>query len=1006
MPRSRFQTASRNRTTFLQVNLGRGRIAQNLCLQTAAEHRADILLLSEQCGSVDTAEWYEDASGRAAIMVVNPVICARNVQETSSGFVAINSNIVDIFSCYFSPNDNREKFAEELAELEIRVRMAGEVIITGDFNAKSPLWGEWRRDWRGQLVEEMISRLDLAVITIGGSPTFRRGNAESIIDLTLASQQVARRISGWEVLEKESLSDHSYILFHLDGNVAWQEDIRAGSRMKAWNAKKIDPVALEEALEEMRLLDSFSGNRRVATIEEKVERVTRDIARVCDSCMPKRRTAAGCRRARYWWTEEIADLRKECVKAKRRSTRSRGDRVLIGRYKEARQRLKKAIKLSKNKKWRDLLEEVENDPWGFPYKLVCKRLGANKKNPALNDEHWVKEIIKDLFPSGNVAEVVRPVRADVRCEERFTVDDLKSEGKRLQSGKSPGPDGIPNEILQRIIAVYPEKMLDVYNECLRTGSFPKPWKKQKLILLRKGDKPLDRTSSYRPICLLDTMGKVLEGMLLNRLEDHMVGVGGFSGNQFGFRRGLSTVDAIKETLKMVQEAREQGEERKGFCAMIAIDIRNAFNSLRWPDVLEALRRKNVPEYLRDIVEDYLHQRQILHEGDGWFIRQAMTRGAPQGSRLGPFFWKVVYDDLLEVPLPGGVKIVGFADDSIIVVEALEEHVLEVKMQESIAIVERWLTSRGLEMAVNKTEAVLVTKRRTYRTPRLVIDGVRIDWKKQLTYLGVEVDRGLSFGPHVMKVSKKAAAAAGNLSRLMPNVGGPTGKKRRLYASVVHSILLYAAPVWVNAMTKQVHRKRLLSVQRQVALRVAAAYRTVSAGAVMVVASIPPIDLLAWERSEIFEESKAGEATITQIRRDARDRLLRRWQDRWDEEVSGRWTYRLIPDLHKWMSRGYGETSYYLTQALTGHGSFRAYLHRFRRSEDASCLDCEAEEDDAEHAIFHCRRWMPEREVLGTLVGSPISPDNLGELMVAEEAKWKAIEDFVKTVMKTREAQLR
>lgn len=31
------------------------------------------------------------------------------------------------------------------------------------------------------------------------------------------------------------------------------------------------------------------------------------------------------------------------------------------------------------------------DPWGFPYKLVRKKLVARKKNTTLSDEHWVKE---------------------------------------------------------------------------------------------------------------------------------------------------------------------------------------------------------------------------------------------------------------------------------------------------------------------------------------------------------------------------------------------------------------------------------------------------------------------------------------------------------------------------------------------------------------------------------------------------------------------------------------
>ena len=103
---------------------------------------------------------------------------------------------------------------------------------------------------------------------------------------------------------------------------------------------------------------------------------------------------------------------------------------------------------------------------------------------------------------------------------------------------------MPNEILKEVIGAYPEILLEAFNSCLREGRFFIDWKKQRLVLLRKGDKPLENALSYRPICLLDTIGKLLEEMILQRLQGHMVGENGLSENQFGFRKGRSTFDAI------------------------------------------------------------------------------------------------------------------------------------------------------------------------------------------------------------------------------------------------------------------------------------------------------------------------------------------------------------------------------------------------------------------------------------------------------------------------------
>ena len=101
-----------------------------------------------------------------------------------------------------------------------------------------------------------------------------------------------------------------------------------------------------------------------------------------------------------------------------------------------------------------------------------------------------------------------------------------------------------------------------------------------MVLLRKGNKYLENASSYRPICLLDTMGKLLEALILQRLQTLLVGENGLSENQLGFRKGRFTVDAIQAVVDTATKARRGTGKRKGFCASISNDTRNAFNTAR------------------------------------------------------------------------------------------------------------------------------------------------------------------------------------------------------------------------------------------------------------------------------------------------------------------------------------------------------------------------------------------------------------------------------------------
>ena len=114
---------------------------------------------------------------------------------------------------------------------------------------------------------------------------------------------------------------------------------------------------------------------------------------------------------------------------------------------------------------------------------------------------------------------------------------------------------------------------------------------------------------------MDTMGNLLEEMILQRLQGNMIHVNGLSENQFGFRKGRSTVDAIQAVVDIATKARRGTGKLKGFCALISIDIRNAFNIARWNVCIEAMVRKKVPDYLLRMIDDYLSDRWVIYEGD-------------------------------------------------------------------------------------------------------------------------------------------------------------------------------------------------------------------------------------------------------------------------------------------------------------------------------------------------------------------------------------------------------
>ena len=121
--------------------------------------------------------------------------------------------------------------------------------------------------------------------------------------------------------------------------------------------------------------------------------------------------------------------------------------------------------------------------------------------------------------------------------------------------------------------------------------------------------------------------------------------------------------------------------------------------------------------------------------------------------------------------------------------AEDVRILELRINESLWRAKRWFDSRGLKMAPEKTEALLVTDRKSFLYLRIVFGEHEVEWKTSIKYLGVQLDRRLTFGENLKIAIAKAIQCGENLARLMPNIGGPKEAKRRLMASAVHTKLL-------------------------------------------------------------------------------------------------------------------------------------------------------------------------------------------------------------------------
>ncbi|KAI4476354.1 hypothetical protein M0804_013669 [Polistes exclamans] len=452
------------------------------------------------------------------------------------------------------------------------------------------------------------------------------------------------------------------------------------------------------------------------------------------------------------------------------------------------------------------------------------------------DPPLLTRIVATLFPGGgrSVAPNVIVGDPDVII---VTAGEVRRAAKRIHLGRAPGPDKIPGLVVEKAAIHCCRGLAECFTMLLRKGIYPQVWKRAKLVLLKKkhvgdGSAP----STYRPIFLLDEVGKLFKRVVVSMVSEFLDSKNILSPFQHSFRVGHSTLGAIKKVKDYIQECASGGQVG----VLTLLDISNAFNSLPYETVIASMK---------------------------------------------------------------GIK-------------------------------------------------------------------------PSVKYLGIALDPGMTFRLHFKALIPKAEGILRSIGRILPNLHGPRERKRRLYSSVIHSVLLYGAPVWWRAVVgDQRVRRAVRALQRKMAIRVCCAYRTVSFHAAMMVAGIIPLDHLAPRLAEVYATLKDAEGPVPPNIRAALGafamiRAVSAWKKeeisliRVTGETGARVRAAIVDRLDEWVGRPYSiGTTFHATQLMTGHGCFPAYLYGIRRTDSPRCYHCGADRDDAEHTLIECPAWTNARDSL-------------------------------------------
>ena len=986
---------------IIQLNAQRSKtVAAEISQQSSKG--VDIILLQEpyiKCRNKNKLAAYCDLSDKIMIPPVeNPmvgiIIKNRSIQaldincEGSGHLQAAQLSLPGlsfyVINAYFQHSDSFETRTELLNSIEallIKIGTNEKVLICADFNAKSTFWHSPITDTHGENIEIFINQHDLAVLNRPGfPPTFSTIYGSSYIDASISTQNFTALIHNWKVIDNLTMSDHNTISFEI-----WSDKSRTPLSefpCSRYNLKTANWDIFECGL------NTYFEPHSLAKLQQDPPNRAADILNVkinqtCEMAINKQKLF---NRKVPWWSEELTLLRRQVnqqSKGIRNAKRRYGPCQLVDRMivelKKIRNKYTRLIKKSKAKCWQDFVtSEGNRDPWGLPYKIIRNKIsndcvyhsvdGVTKLNE-LGNKMLAKMVPRsqDHAPPGDYT--------NDNMEPPIMESEIKNSILRMRKKTAPGIDGIYPEILAKIFELKPEILINIFNNCLENRSFPNAWKVAELkILLKRGDRDPNNLGSYRPISLLPSVGKLFERILLGRIQTDYYNMKLENSNQMGFKRGLSTDDALLRITSQIRS--NQNLPQKTHTIGLFLDVKGAFDNVSWSAIFRRLSAAKVSGTLYDTMRSYFtNRRMILKLGDT-HSEAIMQRGCPQGSIVGPLAWNWVMDELLDTLSEletDGIHPTAYADDLALIIHGKSRDDLQNKANKAIEVIQNWCQNSGLQLAEEKSIGILFFH--TLKFPNRIIIKINdknIQFKKETKYLGIWLDEDLTFIPHFKKVKANINALSNSIKTIARHKWGLNQRTVALYwKSLYLPIATYGAVVIDKNPTRVLLNNAMDAIDRAILLGSIRACRTVSTAALRVLAGAAPLRLEIKKLAVKYKIRKNISATLGQYEfiqhesiEDYRvereylklDREIGRlWQEEWESGDTGRLTKRFFPQVkYGNMPKWYNPDMFTLF-LLSGYGSINGTLHARGAIDTPSpnCPECPDIEETVEHILFEC-----------------------------------------------------
>lgn len=711
------------------------------------------------------------------------------------------------------------------------------IMLMGDFNAHHTSWGSSKTDYYSLSLLEVVDESDLCIIN-DGTPTRRVSplqDPNSAVDLTICSPSLAPLLS-WQVLTQSHGSDHFPILISIPNRVIPTRNFNPSLK---YRLSDVDWSSFATCLEsKINLLTPTNSTNLIDNYSKFIESVTSS----ADENFPQKKPY-NYKVSTPWWDPECT----AAAKKRKESEKKYNMAMTVENYLEYKENAAKATRLFTKKKrqgWKNYCQNLSpRTPPSVVWKQIKQYRGSfsSDNNAHADPATWLGAFANKMSPPSapnwdSLPSPPIPLPSLHYLDSPFSHTELQLALDGLQDS-APGADGIPYSFLKNASEKCKEYYLDLVNNIFSSGIFPESWKSQVVIpILKSGKNPSD-PNSRRPIALSSVLAKIAEHMAKNRLEWYVEHKNILAKSQYGFRKGMSTID----NLAIITTDIRITLVKKQYLVGVFLDIEAAYDNVLLPELRRKLMKLSLPEKFVRFLTNPLMGRTISVKGPTSSLPPGLVwKGLPQGSVTSPILYSLYTYDLEDTVQPH-CQILQYADDLVLYVsdKSLDEAVSQ--LNRALEYLTEWLTLHGLSLSASKSKVVVFSNKRLIPPVRVKINNKIIPEDTEVKFLGVWLDRKLTGTPHFEYISQKCEKNI-NVLRSLSGVwwGAHPFTQRLMYNAIIRSHLDYAS--FLLDPSRKLGLQKLDKIQSKSLRIILGSMKSSPINAMQVECSEPPLSL--------------------------------------------------------------------------------------------------------------------------------------------------------------------